>query len=190
MNRIPILFAGAAVILFICGCLGSSGEEEGMSAFKHHPTVRTRVEQTGKELSLVVVTAVEPGSDGRAVKWKFAYNDVTSGFPLGSVAFTVSGDGSIEEETGEPLSKAPVRNWSVDSTSAVSTARQELTNRDYIEKGKDIHLTFLYLLGDKSDNGGCEWNIGIMPYYDDPTELLARIDGRSGDLIELKKILG
>lgn len=172
----------------LSGCLdGGSNEEPGISAFKYHSSVKMRAQQTDRTLILVVVTAEEPRRDGSASVWKFAYNDITSGIPLSSMTFEVDIEGTIIEDAGEPLSKQPIRNWTIDSTSAINRAKEEMKEREMINDANVVEVDYLYLLGDSPENGGCQWNIGTRPYEGDTAEVQIVVDGRSGEILSLSK---
>lgn len=141
-----------------------------------------RKEQTGKELILVAVTAIDPTGDGKARRWKFSYNDVTSGFPLNSCSFTVNERIEVEEDVGAPLSKTAIRNWTIDSTSAFAGAREAMKERELINDANVIEVDYIYLLG---ENSGCKWYIGTRPYEGDTAEVNVIVDGNTGELLSL-----
>ena len=188
MRKGPCLFSLLSIFIIISGCLEEEGTGEGgFSAFKHRPTVELREEQTGRELVLVAVTAVDPTGGGRATSWKFSYNDETSGFPLNSYSFTVNEQVEVEEDMGDPLSKTPIRNWTIDSTSAFSRAKGAMKEKELINDANVIEVDYIYLLGESGDNSGCEWYIGTRPYEGDAAEVHIVIDGNTGGVISLSK---
>ncbi|MFO8050450.1 MAG: hypothetical protein R6V01_01970 [Thermoplasmatota archaeon] len=174
------------IVLFGCGCLEGNEEVKGFSASKHYPTAKIRAQETGRTLVLVVVTAEDPQDAGRAMKWKYAYNDITSGYPLSSYTFEADTEGNILENTGEPLSKDPIKNWSVDSTTAFSLAREEMMERELINEANDVHVDYIYLLGDNEENNGCEWSIGTSPYEEATSDLHITVDGSTGEVLSIK----
>ncbi|MBN1389432.1 MAG: hypothetical protein JXA22_02205 [Candidatus Thermoplasmatota archaeon] len=172
------------VMVLISGC--SENENEGpevFSAFSGAQDVHRVMDDMPGEHQLVVVTGMEPGKDGKAAFWKFAYNNVTSGIPLSSVKVTVDGDGRTELEFDAPLSKTPIRNWSMDSTSAYAVVLGSLIENGTISERTSIKVNFIYLLGDKLDNRGCEWTIGMILGSETPLEVTTRVDGNTGEII-------
>ncbi|MGA1794016.1 MAG: hypothetical protein ACMUHM_08700 [Thermoplasmatota archaeon] len=183
-----LLLLVVIAILITSGCLSGddTGGDDVISAFSKAQRVYDIADSMEGDLELVVVTGMEPGDDGRAGFWKFAYNNVTSGTALASVKFTVNFEGWIEVETGEPLSKTPIRNWTIDSTSAYSYARDRLIADGVITDRVKITVTFIYLLGEKIGNNGCDWTIGMVLGSEEPLEVTARVDGHTGDIINFQ----
>jgi hypothetical protein len=185
VHLVVILVTAGAILT--AGCLGGDDDEKekGVSAF----SLLVTADRLGKDhegvLELVVVTAMEPTSNGRALSWKFAYNDVTSGPALSSLLITIDHEGESTMENGEPLQKSPVRNWSLDSSTAYSKARDRLIDDGVISSSTKVTIQFLYLLGDSGDNNGCEWMIGMILGSEEPLEVIVKVDGNSGSILEL-----
>lgn len=185
-----LLFAVVIIsILMSAGCLsggGDEGDDYVFSAFSKAQKVYDVVDDIEGDLELVVVTGLEPGKDGNAAYWKFAYNNVTSGTALTSVKYTIDFQGEIEVEKGDPLSKTPIRHWSKDSTIAYSAARDRLIQEGIITNNTKVTVTFIYLMGEKIDNHGCDWTIGMVLGSEEPAEVILRVDGNTGEVISLE----
>lgn len=187
-SSILIIFFMLSITALASGCLNDSddeGEEGGVSAISLRATARQERDHQPGDLELVVVTAMDPTSEGRALSWKFAYNDVTSGIPLSSFQVTIGADGEAAAENGDPLQKTRIRNWSLDSTRAYSKARDQLIGEGIISSNTGISVRFLYLLGEDNQNGGCEWIVGLILGSEEPFEATVRVDGSNGEILEI-----
>jgi len=176
-------------ILMSAGCLsggGGNGDDDVFSAISKAQRVYDLVDTMEGDLELVVITGLDPGKEGRAGSWKFAYNNITSGTALTSVKVTINYDGEMEVEKDDPLSKTPIRNWSKDSTIAYSLARDRLIENGVISDSTKVKVTFIYLLGEKIDNHGCDWSIGMVLGSEEPAEVTVRVDGHTGEIIHIE----
>lgn len=182
---IILLMSTAFALTLTSGCLEAEDGEDCFSALSEHSVVDDIVDDMEGDHELVTVTGLEPGKNGRARFWKFAYNNVTSGAALSSVMVTVDIDGNVDITTGEPLAKTPVRNLSIDSTSAYIAARSYLIEDEVISEDTRVIVIFIYLLGDHPDNRGCDWTIGLILGSEQPVEVTARIDGNTGEVMSI-----
>ncbi|MBN1539601.1 MAG: hypothetical protein JW939_05605 [Candidatus Thermoplasmatota archaeon] len=182
-----ILIMSTTVLLTLTsGCLeGDEDDEVCFSALSGRSVVDDIVEDMEGNHELVTVTGLDPGENGRARFWKFAYNNVTSGAALTSVMATVDIDGNVEIKMGEPLTKTPIRNLSIDSTSAYFATRNGLIEDEVITDSTRITVIFVYLLGERPDNRGCDWTLGLVLGSEQPVEVTARIDGNTGEAISV-----
>jgi hypothetical protein len=183
VSVVLIIFAFSS----ISGCLekDEDPEPEGVAALSVLFLAEKEKNDYTGDLQLVVVTGMDPTSGGNSLTWKFAYNDVTSGIALRSFLVTIDEDKEVKTEVGDPLSKTPIRNWTVDSITAYARARTKLIDEGIITSSVKITVRFLYLLGEDSDNSGCEWTIGMVLGSEQPVEATVRIDGRFGNVIEI-----
>jgi hypothetical protein len=185
---ILIAVCSISIIFLTTGCLDSESDNEGetgVSAVSLMIIAQQEKNVHNGDLELVVVTAMEPTSKGRSLSWKFAYNDVTAGIPLDSFLVTVDKDGEIVTSEDDPLQKSPIKNWSIDSTTAYVNARDRLIDDGVISNSTMISVRFLYLLGEDNDNNGCEWTVGMILGSDEPLEATIRVDGSSGEVLEI-----
>ena len=183
--HLAVLVVTASSIL-TAGCLDEGeGESVGVSAFSLFVTADTEKNDHGGNLELVVVTAMEPTSKGNSLSWKFAYNEAASGTTTGSFLITIDHGGEVTRAEGDPLQKSPIRNWSLDSTSAYTKARDRLIEDGVISETTKVSVQFLYLLGDDENNNGCEWTVGMVLGSDQPLEVTVNVDGNSGQILEL-----
>ena len=173
-------------LMFTAGCLDNEEKgDEGVSAVSVRRHAEEEKSKQGGDLELVVVTAMDITSKGRSLTWKFAYNDITSGIPLSSFLVTVDTDGGVVTSEDDALQKSPIRNWSKDSTTAFSKARDRLIEDGVITGNTKISVRFLYLLGESENNGGCEWTVGLILGSDEPLEATVRVDGSSGEVLDI-----
>jgi hypothetical protein len=184
----PILFI--VLILapsLLAGCLGNGNNEEdkGVSALAQWTMAEKERETYIGEFTPVVVTALDPTSKGNSLSWKFAYNDLTPGIADRSLLVTVDEEDTATSEIDDPLSKSPIRNWTVDSTTAYSKARTEMIDQGIITSNVKIKVQFFYLLGEAPGNNGCEWSVGLILGSEHPLEATIRVDGRYGNVIEI-----
>jgi hypothetical protein len=185
---ILIAVCSISIIFLTTGCLDNGDDNEGetgVSAVSLMIIAQQEKNDHNGDLELVVVTAMEPTSKGRSLSWKFAYNDVTAGIPLDSFLVTVDKDGEIVTSEDDPLQKSPIKNWSIDSTTAYVNARDRLIDDGVISNSTMISVRFLYLLGEDNDNNGCEWTVGMILGSDEPLEATIRVDGSSGEVLEI-----
>lgn len=173
--------------ILIPGCLDKEDTEgkTGISALSVRSLAdKEKGNHTG-DLELVVVTAVDPTSEGNSLSWKFAYNDVTSGIALRSLLVTIDEENTVTLKFDDALSKSPIKNWTIDSVTAYSKARSKLIDEKIIGSSVKISVKFLYLLGEDEDNHGCEWTIGMVLGSEQSVEALVRVDGRYGNVLEI-----
>jgi hypothetical protein len=167
------------------GCLDEGGtEEKGTSAISASLLAETEKEQLTGHFELVAATALEPSAGGRARTWKFSYNGGTAAGTPPRIAIIVDPEGTATDVAADHDEKDPVKNWSIDSTSAYSRTVEDLINDGVITSNTPIKVSYLYLLGDNLQNDGCEWYIGLILGSQEPINVQYRIDGSTGEVLQ------
>jgi hypothetical protein len=62
-----------------------------------------------------------------------------------------------------------------------------MIDRELINEANVIEVDYIYLLGESTENSGCEWFIGTRPYEGDTTEVHISVDGGTGEVLSISK---
>ncbi|MGA1848916.1 MAG: hypothetical protein ACMUHB_06215 [Thermoplasmatota archaeon] len=167
-------------ILMTSGCTDHEATNGGLSAFSAKLSAEEAREESRQEYHLAVVTGMDPTSGGRALSWKFLYIQEDG---LHGLTAVVDREGLVRSETGDTSERPPVRNWTIDSTSAYTASVNDLLSDGVVSEDTPVKVSYIYLLGADPGNHGCEWFIGLILGSEQPLSVQYNIDGSSGEIL-------